>query len=70
MGHVTKECREGGASKVELNSTTILPRQAEELETLNKEKRPTHDAEVRKEVEGGDGRHGLAGEGELLSRIV
>lgn len=29
-----------------------------------------HDAGMRKEVEGGDGGHGLVGEGELRSMIV
>ena len=40
-GHLAKECREGGSGKVELNSTTISPRQNEELNFLIKDKKPT-----------------------------
>ena len=40
-GHVARDCREGGTGKVECNSTMISPRQAEELETLIKDRGPT-----------------------------
>lgn len=40
-GHIARECREGGSGNVQLNSTAIAPRQAEELETLINVKEPT-----------------------------
>lgn len=39
-GHIARECHEGGTGNVELKSTTILAMQAEEFNTLIKNKRP------------------------------
>lgn len=40
-GHIERECREGRTGKIELNSSTISPRQPEELEIIIKYKIPT-----------------------------